>query len=255
MRRRIRGASDATCSCGASFCGAQNRADDPIVAAAAAKIARQCFAHLGFGGMWRPVEQRLGGHDHAVDAIAALHRLFCNERGLQRMRFGFAADAFERGDLTALHAANGGAARTHRRTADDHRAGATLRESAAEFRAGQFQIITKDIEEGRISLDCDVARLAVDAQMIILGHGLLPLTRTSLQTERASSRRSRRKSRGAVTGRTPYPAPRRKDELPVPDGLAEFDLTWARQRAGRATGECANDYARGATQQTDRSEE
>src|ERR1051326_3722868 len=80
------------CSCGAPSGGAQNRADDPIGAAAASKIASQCLADLCFAGMRRPVEQCLGGHDHAVDAIAALHRLFCNESGLQRMRLGFIAE-------------------------------------------------------------------------------------------------------------------------------------------------------------------
>ena len=57
-----------------------DRADDAVVRAAAAEIARRApsrtSASLGCG---LRVEQRLGAHDHAVDAVAALRRLLVDE--------------------------------------------------------------------------------------------------------------------------------------------------------------------------------
>src|SRR5262249_13940431 len=54
--------------------GAQHGAHDPVMGAAAAQVERQALAHLGIGRMRVAVEQRLRGHDHAVDAVAALRR-------------------------------------------------------------------------------------------------------------------------------------------------------------------------------------
>jgi len=51
---------------------ATNRADDAIVGAATAEIRCQGCAHVGFGGVRNAIEQFLGGHDHAVDAVSAL---------------------------------------------------------------------------------------------------------------------------------------------------------------------------------------
>src|SRR5262249_17108898 len=59
--------------------GAQHGADDAVVGAAAAEIERQALAHLGFARTWLVVEQGLRGHQHAVDAIAALRRLLVDE--------------------------------------------------------------------------------------------------------------------------------------------------------------------------------
>ena len=42
------------------------------------------------------IEQRLRLHDHAGDAMAALHRLLIDEILLQRMRMRRSAKAFER---------------------------------------------------------------------------------------------------------------------------------------------------------------
>src|SRR5437016_2694426 len=65
---------------------AHHRAHDAVMGAAAAEIEHQPFAHLRLGRVWGAVQNGLGGHDHAVDAIAALRRLLVDESLLQRMR-------------------------------------------------------------------------------------------------------------------------------------------------------------------------
>ena len=56
--------------------GAHRGAHDLDMRAAAAQIVAQRFQHLGFGRMRRAQQQRLGGDDHAVQAVAALRGLF-----------------------------------------------------------------------------------------------------------------------------------------------------------------------------------
>src|SRR5262245_10517703 len=52
-----------------------DRAHDAVVGSAAAEVGRQCFPDLCFGRFRRLIQQRLGGHDHAVRAVAALRCL------------------------------------------------------------------------------------------------------------------------------------------------------------------------------------
>ena len=73
--------------------------DDAVVGAAAAEIAGERLAHVGFGRLRLAVEQLLGRHDHAVDAVAALRRLLVDEGLLQRVRLLERAEPLERGDL------------------------------------------------------------------------------------------------------------------------------------------------------------
>src|SRR6202040_905923 len=66
--------------------GALHRTHDPEMGSAATKIVRQ----LGFDLLFRRfsvVRQQGGGlHDHAVDAVAALHGLLVHEGLLERVR-------------------------------------------------------------------------------------------------------------------------------------------------------------------------
>src|SRR6185437_5605394 len=73
-------------------------------------------------------------HDHAVDAIAALHRLLVDEGLLQPMRLLDAAETFERDDFSVADGGYRQLARAHRLAVDDDRAGAALPEAAAEAR-------------------------------------------------------------------------------------------------------------------------
>src|SRR5215831_7188219 len=79
--------------------GAQHGANDAVVGAAAAQVERQALAHLCIGRMWVAVEQRLRGHQHAVDAVAALRGLLVDEGLLQRMRLLHRAEPLDGGDL------------------------------------------------------------------------------------------------------------------------------------------------------------
>ena len=62
------------------------RSDDPPVGAAAAKIAIERGADIGLRRFRSTIEECLRGHDHAVDAIAALRGLLLNKCALQRMQ-------------------------------------------------------------------------------------------------------------------------------------------------------------------------
>src|SRR5262245_14577039 len=66
--------------------GAQHRANDAVMGAAAAEIGCERRAHIRLARLRIAVEQLLGGHDHAVGTVAALCRLLLDEGRLQRMR-------------------------------------------------------------------------------------------------------------------------------------------------------------------------
>lgn len=70
--------------------------------AAATEIPRQLVANLRFRGLGDSIEQGLGGHDHAVQAIATLRGLLVDEGLLHRVRMLTAADAFQGDDFPAL---------------------------------------------------------------------------------------------------------------------------------------------------------
>ena len=105
-------------------------------------------ASLGFG--FRGEE---GGrlHDHAVDAVAALHRLLLDEGALHRVQIFRRAQPFQRDDLVAV--ADRGQrqhARAHGLAVDVHGAGAALREAAAEARPVQSEIVAQHIEQRHV---------------------------------------------------------------------------------------------------------
>ena len=99
-----------TCrSCFASCCGgfmavgdALHRTDDAHMGAAAAQIAVQRLLDVVARRMRIPVEQRLRGHDHATDAVAALGGLLVDESLLQLARMLLRAEPLEGGDLLAF---------------------------------------------------------------------------------------------------------------------------------------------------------
>src|SRR5580658_6068934 len=60
---------------------------DPQMRTASAEIAGECLSNLLVAWISRLAEKRSGLHDHAVDAIATLHRLFVDKSLLHGMRF------------------------------------------------------------------------------------------------------------------------------------------------------------------------
>src|SRR5258706_16390256 len=83
------------------FRGAFHGAHDSEVRAAAAEIVLQRVLDFGDAGFGIGFQKRRGLHDHAVDAITALHRLFFDEGGLQFVRLLLRPQSFERDDLVA----------------------------------------------------------------------------------------------------------------------------------------------------------
>src|SRR5262245_37232441 len=131
--RRVRGAfmSDPP-----GFAGrAQHGRDDAVVGAEAAEISGKSHADILHGRYRISIDQRLRRHDHAVDAIAALGRLLGDEGALQRIRLVDCSQAFNRGDLRVAERPDFGDAGADGLALHQHRAGAALREPAAEFRA------------------------------------------------------------------------------------------------------------------------
>src|SRR5258708_27901504 len=76
-------------------------AQDSEVRAAAAEIVLQRILDFGHAGLWIGFQKRRGLHDHAVDAIPALHRLFFDKGGLQFEGLFLGPKSFERDDLVA----------------------------------------------------------------------------------------------------------------------------------------------------------
>jgi hypothetical protein len=66
--------------------GQRHGVQDAVVHAAATEAAVQRRGDLGTAGVWIAVQQRLGAHQDAREAVAALAGLQLHERGLQRVR-------------------------------------------------------------------------------------------------------------------------------------------------------------------------
>src|SRR5215468_7308889 len=109
------------------------------------------------------IEQRLGRHDHAVAAEAALTRLLLDEGALERMQLVHGAQALDSRDA-ARRRRHRRDARTDRLAVHQHGAGATLGETAAELRAVELQVVSEDVEERRVRLDRDRPGLTVHPQ-------------------------------------------------------------------------------------------
>ena len=74
--------------------------------AAAAQVAGQCVLDLRVAGFGVGFQQRSRAHDHAVDAVAALHGLLVNKSLLQLVGLAVLAQAFQCGDGLACQCAD-----------------------------------------------------------------------------------------------------------------------------------------------------
>lgn len=116
--------------------------------AAATQVVGQFLADLAVAGVRVAIQQRLGGHHHAVDAVAALGGLFVDEGLLQRMGMGGIAESFEGNHLAAHGSLHRGDAGAGGDAIHQHGAGAALAEAAAELGTVQLQVVAQDIEQG-----------------------------------------------------------------------------------------------------------
>jgi hypothetical protein len=84
------------------------------------------------------------------------------EPGLLHRVLAVGRQAFDGGDGLAGDVADLDAAGAHGFAVHMHGAGAALRDAAAEFGAGQSDLIANDPEQRRLRLDVELMRVAVD---------------------------------------------------------------------------------------------
>jgi len=129
--------------------------------AAAAEVAGQCFFDLAVGGLGSFVEQRLGGHDHAVDAVTALHGLLVDEGLLDLVHFLSRAQTFESSDGFILRGADLSDAGTDGVAVHDDGAGAALRHAAAVFGSVELEVVAQNVKQWSFGLCVDNAILTI----------------------------------------------------------------------------------------------
>ena len=123
------------------------------VGAAAADVAGDGVAHVGFRGMGILLEQRGAAHDHTRRTETALHGIMTDEGSLHGMQLVAGREAFDGGDLVTdriegqRHAAVDGHLIEPYGTAG---AGATV---ATDFGAGHAGLDTQGIRQGGARLD------------------------------------------------------------------------------------------------------
>jgi len=145
--------------------------------AAAAEVARQLKAHLGFAGAGVTVEQGLGGHDHAVEAVAALRGLLIDKGLLHRVRRLAGTEAFEGDDLAPHRARQRKYTRPRSDAIDDHGARTALAQAAAVLGAVELQIIAQYQQQRCIRHGADFAGLPIDLKRyrdVLADHLLRP---------------------------------------------------------------------------------
>ena len=67
--------------------GCMHSTDNGMITGAAAQVSGECFTDFWLGGIWIPVEQRLGSQQHARRAETALHGPLSQECLLDRFEF------------------------------------------------------------------------------------------------------------------------------------------------------------------------
>src|SRR5437764_8155421 len=145
-------------------------ADDAQVRAAATKVLGERSADLLLGRIACGLQERGGLHDHAVDAIAALHRLLVDERLLQRVRLRRRSETFERHEFLPRGGRHRHGAGTHGLAVEVHRARAALTQPAAEARSMHPEVIAQRIEQRHLRIvGRDGRRLAVEIEVDLHG--------------------------------------------------------------------------------------
>src|SRR5215475_2904812 len=114
--------------------------------AASAQIFGKCLPDLRVARVLVLRKQGCGLHDHAVDAITALHGLFLYECSLQRMRFVGCPEAFEGDNALTDRAGDREDTGAHRHTVDMHGASTALSEPTAEAWPMQSHIIAQRVQ-------------------------------------------------------------------------------------------------------------
>src|SRR5690348_4079129 len=136
-----------------------------IVSGAAAKIARQRIANLGLGRMRIVVEQRLGRHQEARRANAALQASVLEELLLQRMQLGTLRQPFDGLDLVARSLDPEHQARACGSPVEDYTACAAVAGQTSFLAAGHSQNVAQDLEQALARLAQEFDLFAVDCRL------------------------------------------------------------------------------------------
>src|SRR5512144_5246 len=165
-----------------------HRAHDLVVARAPAEIAGQPVADLGLRRVGRALEQRLGGHQHARGADAALQRGALQELLLQRMERLALGHALDGLDLAARHLAAQDQARADQAAVEQDAAGPAVAGGAAFLAAGQVERVAQHVEQRLLRLAEELDRVAVHRRLdVVLGHQLLLARSSAIRAARRAS--------------------------------------------------------------------
>ena len=135
----------------------------------------------------RILREQLGAlDDHAVVAVAALRRLLVDQRLLQRMqrrRLRQALllriqrrQALERGHRLAGDRRDRRHAGADLDAVGEHRAGAALREPAAEARSFELELVRQHVEQGRVRACASPASPAIHLDLEVVRHSRPPVS-------------------------------------------------------------------------------
>ncbi len=115
------------------------------------------------------IEQCFGGDDKPRRAKAALRRAVIDERLLDWMQRAIrAGDAFDGGDVRAIHALHQDEARAHGFAILDDHATATVPSRAAVLDAGEAQLVAQNVHEFCVRRCGDAVWFAIHRQGINL---------------------------------------------------------------------------------------
>jgi hypothetical protein len=144
------------------------------ITAAAAEIAVERRDDLLTRWILFFAEERDGGHDHAGDAIAALHALVLDEGFLDRVKLGVGlivgAEAFNGLDFFTRRGGDRSKATLDWPAIDQDGAGAAGTFAATVFGAGESQVLAKHIEQRPVRLGRNLAGLAIEGELNLGAH-------------------------------------------------------------------------------------
>ena len=138
-------------------------ADDLQIGAAAADIAVHVLDDVVARRVLVGREQRRRLHDLAGLAVAALRHLLGDPGLLQRMA-AVGRQSLDGGHGLSRDQRQRHRARAHRLAVDMHRAGAAGGDAAAEFGAGEFEMLAQHPKQRRVGRGIDLVPLSVDGQ-------------------------------------------------------------------------------------------
>src|SRR5262245_11337432 len=152
--------------------GALDRAHDAGVGATATDVVGKRLPDIRLGWILVGREKRDRLHDHAVDAVAALHRLLFNKGALHRMQPVALRKALDGHDsLRRCNFRQRMRAGAYRLAVNMDGAGAALTEPATEQRAVEIEVLAQREQQRHVGIvDGDRARPAVDVKCPTLSH-------------------------------------------------------------------------------------